>query len=239
MNESSAASLTLVGTVHRDRRGEARLLQLLERLSPGQLTLEMSLWALRYRQVHSRPQLLRLEHILDRLSAELGLDRAALEERPAIAGIRRLLELPFEYRVAAAYAAGAHIPLSLIDLSEVSAAKLKKVETELITYRNIRVLVNLTEEAGPGDESYLLARSLVLENPPAGRRHSFLEGRRGGEGIGPRDRKMSREIRGLLDARPGEELVHIGGWVHLVEDGKGETLYSLLLDLAPRRLLLD
>lgn len=239
MNESPAGSLILVGTVHRDRRGEPRLLRLLERLSPGQLTLEMSPFALHYRQIHSRPQVLRLERILDRLSAELGLDHAALEERPAIAGIRRLLELPFEYRAASSYAAAAHIPLSLIDLSEISVAKLKKVETELITYRNIRVLIDLTEDAGPGDESYLLARWLVLENPTAVLRRSFLEGRRGSEGVGPRDRNMAREIRTLMNARPGENLVHIGGWVHLVEDEKGETLYSLLADLAPRRLLLN
>lgn len=239
MNDLSTATLTLIGTVHRDSRGEGRLKQLLERLAPGQLTLEMSPWALHYRQNHSRIQLLRLERILERLSADLGLAPSSLRERPAIAGIRRLLELPFEYRAAAAHAARERIPLSLVDLSEISAIKLKKVESDLITYRNIKVLINLSEEDERGDESYQLARALVLEEPPESFRRSFLEGRRGKEGIGDRDRNMAREIRRLLEARPGGRLVHIGGWVHLVEDDGGETLYSLLRDLEPRRLLLD
>jgi hypothetical protein len=69
-------------------------------------------------------------------------------------------------------------------------------------------------------------------------RQAFLEGRRGDEGIGPRDRWMAAQIRRLLAARCGGHLVHVGGWVHLVEDARGETLYSLLADLAPQRLLL-
>jgi hypothetical protein len=69
-------------------------------------------------------------------------------------------------------------------------------------------------------------------------RQAFLAGRRGEEGIGRRDRHMAGEIRRLLAARPGR-LVHIGGWVHLVADREGETLYSRLEELSPERLILD
>lgn len=232
--------LTLIGTVHRDRHGESKLRRLLNELRPGEITLEMSPAALSYRQHHARAQLLRLERILDRLAAELGRDRQALQAHPSVADIWALLAPPFEYRSAAAYAEAAGIPLSLVDLSEVSAAKLKKVESDLITYRNLKVLVGLPAESETtAEEGYAVARSMVLGNAGRAVRRSFLEKRRGREGVGPRDAWMAEEIRRRLNAHPQRRLAHIGGWVHLVEDDGGETLYSRLQDLAPRRLLLE
>jgi hypothetical protein len=49
---------------------------------------------------------------------------------------------------------------------------------------------------------------------------------------------MAKQIRHLLAERQGSHLVHIGGWVHLIEDERGETLYGLLRDLNPVRELL-
>lgn len=232
--------LTLVGTVHRDREGIVKLRRLLDRLSPTEITLEMSPLALRYRRIHGRSRLLRLERILRRLAAELGRQEQDLRNHPAIEDIRTLLDLPFEYRAASEYAEKAGISLSLIDLSEISAIKLKKVESDLITYANIRVLVNLPPKGNPPSaESSRVARALVMSDPGEEVRWEFLRKRRGREGIGVRDRHMEREIRRRLGARPGSHLVHIGGWVHLVEDDLGETLYSRLQDLAPRRILLE
>jgi pheromone shutdown protein TraB len=235
----AAPSVTLIGTVHRDPRGEQKLRLLLERLRPDLLTLEMSEKALAYRQGEARHQLLRLDRILARLAAERGREAGELQSRGAIADIRTLLALPFEYRAAAAYAEAAGIPLRLIDLSEISTAKLRRVEADLITYRNVRVLVDLPEgsERSPA-EGYGTARSLTLGGAGEAVRQAFLQGRRGEEGIGPRDRHMEQEIRRLLAARAGR-LVHVGGWVHLVEDGRGETLFSRLADLEPQRLLLE
>jgi hypothetical protein len=79
---------------------------------------------------------------------------------------------------------------------------------------------------------------MITRDPGDAVRQAFLEGRRGEEGIGPRDRWMAAQIRRLLAPRRGAHLVHVGGWVHLVEDAQGETLYTLLADLAPQRLLL-
>lgn len=240
MTDPSAFSLTLIGTVHRDHRGGSKLAQLLAQLRPDEITLEMSPLALSYRQNHGRIQLLRLERILDRLAAELGRERQILRAHPAIADIWTLLAPPFEYQAAASYAKKTRIPLTLIDLSEVSETKLKKVESDLITYRNIRVLVNLpTDGDPPAEEGYEVARAMVLGNLGEPLLRAFLERRRGREGIGPRDQHMARQIRHRLDARPERHLVHIGGWVHLVEDAREETLYSRLKDLGPRRLLLE
>jgi hypothetical protein len=209
-------------------------------LRPLEITLEMSPLALRYRRIHGQSRLLRLERILDRLAAELGRERQELRNLPAIEEIRGLLALPFEYQAASEYAEEAGIPLCLIDLSEISAIKLKKVESDLITYPNIRVLVNLPEtDRPPPAENSGIARALVLTDPGEAVRRDFLKKRRGMEGVGSRDRHMAEEIRHRLSARPERHLVHIGGWVHLVEDDQGETLYSRLMDLAPRRILLE
>lgn len=239
MGNPEGATLTLIGTVHRDPLGGERMLRLLRELAPDLLTLEMSESAFAYRQGAARQQLVRLDRILDRLAVELGRDRRELGAHGAVADIRTLLALPFEYQAAAAYAADAAIPLHLIDLCEISALKLKKVETDLITHRNLRVLVDLpTRMERPSGEGYETARVMVLGDPVDAVRRAFLERRRGEEGIGPRDRWMAHKIGRLLAEHPVRHLVHIGGWVHLIEDEHGETLYSLLADLKPERVLL-
>lgn len=235
----SSANLTLIGTVHRDRRGGEKLFQLLRSLRPDILTLEMSGKALSYRLGEASNQLTRLDHILNRIAADGGRDREELERHPAVADIRLLLQIPFEFRVASTFAEETGIPLHLIDRSDISAAKLRKVETELITHSNLKVLANLPFDEEPRrGENYGMARQLIRDGADQGLRRAFLEGRRGVEEIGPRDRHMAGKIRLLLERYPGKHLVHIGGWVHLIEDNREETLFSLLADLQPQRVLL-
>lgn len=239
MTSPPATTLTLIGTVHRDPRGAEKLLPLLRRLRPDLVTLEMSEKAFAYRQGEAHRQLRRLDRILERLAAELMVSVHELQAHPAVADIRTLLALPFEYQAASAYAAEATVPMHLIDLSDVSAAKLKRVEGDLITYSNLRVLVSLPGKIeNSGSEGYETARALICKEPGETVRRAFLERRRGEEGIGQRDMAMAQAIRRLLERRSDGHLVHIGGWVHLVEDGRGETLYSLLKDLNPDRVLL-
>ena len=240
MTDRIPATLTLIGTIHRDPLGGDKLRSLLEQLSPDLLTLEMSPLALSFRQGKSGQKLQRLDMILDRLSQTLGRELGQLKSHPAVVDIRSLLDFPFEYRAAAAFAKERGIGLGLIDLSEISAIKLKRVETELITYRNLKVLVNLPPCAEKtGGEDFGSARMLISPKLDETVRQAFLQRHRGEEGIGPRDRWMAGEIRRRLEQSPGRHLVHIGGWVHLVDDREGETLYSLLKDCQPRRVLLE
>jgi pheromone shutdown protein TraB len=237
--EAARPRLTLIGTVHRDPRGAERLQSLLRSLHPDLITLEMSEKALAYRLGDARRQLLRIDRLLVRLARELPIEPVKLQAHPAVADIRTLLALPFEYQAAAAYAAGGEVPLHLIDRSDISAAKLQRVERELITYRNLKILVSLPVGAEKSDfEGYGRAHAMITRDPGETVRQAFLAGRRGEEGIGGRDRWMAAQIRRLLAARRGGHLVHVGGWVHLIEDARGETLYSLLADLEPQRLLL-
>jgi len=239
MKEPAPPSLTLIGTVHRDPGGAERLLLLLRRLHPDLLTLEMSEKALSYRLGEARRLQQRLDHILARLAGALPAKLVDLQSHPAVADIRTLLALPFEYQAAAAYAAEFRVPLHLVDRCDISAAKLQRVERELITYRNLKTLVSLPAGVEkPSFDGYERAHALITRDPGEPVRQAFLAGRRGEEGIGPRDHWMEGQIRRLLVEHRVAQLVHIGGWVHLVEDSRGETLYSLLADLGPKRLLL-
>jgi hypothetical protein len=238
MTDPHSARPILIGTVHRNPRGRQLLTSLLEKLRPDALTLEVSPYAIEFRRRHGPLLRRRLSGILDRLAAETGRGRAGLAAHPEVAGIEALLELPFEYRAATDYATAAGIPLDLLDSSLVSARKLRRVEKELLSPENLRIL--LKRQAGsPPPESHAVARRLVLEGAGASVRQAFLAPRRGPEGIGPRDRHLAEEIRRRLVDLPGGRLAHIGGWVHLVADEQGETLYSLLRDWNPQRLLLQ
>lgn len=239
MKVAVSPTLTLIGTVHRDPRGSERLLPLLRRLLPDLVTLEMSAAALAYRQGKAQLLRLRLDHILVRLARKNSTELAKLQAHPAVTDICNLLALPFEYQAAAICAAETAAQLHLIDRCDISAAKLQRVEAELITYRNLKMLVSLPNTAELSSfEGYDRAHALISRDPGEPVRQAFLAGRRGEEGIGPRDRWMAAQIRRLLAERPEAHLLHVGGWVHLVEDSRGETLYSLLADLKPQRLLL-
>ena len=49
---------------------------------------------------------------------------------------------------------------------------------------------------------------------------------------------MAGEVRQLVLQAAGRKVMHIGGWEHLLELPGGRSLYDLLKDLRPRRVLL-
>lgn len=231
-------SLILIGTVHRDPRGEPVLLHLLQRLAPTVLTLEMSPAARDFRQQRAPLLLRRLERILGRFAHRERRNLEELRAHPAVVDIRELLALPFEFRAAAAYCERHRAELHLLDDSDLTRDQFTLTERELIRARNLLTLLSLPPQPPP-PESLAAARRLLAPQCPGEVRRAFLAARRGPVGIGPRDRRMAQKIRTLLGTMLEGTLVHIGGWVHLLEDDDaGETLFSLLADLAPRRWLL-
>ena len=234
---SPGSSLTLIGTVHHDPRCAAPLAELLAQLQPARLTVEISPNVVAYRQTHGVLLLRKLGMIVERLLGQ-SASPVFIVDHPGIVAIRNLLGLPYEFRVACTYARKRGIEVQAIDESEVSLLKLRQVEERLISLQHLKRIAASPPEVPPDNaHRYALARQL-LTSPDARLRSAFLQGCRGEEGIGPRDRHLAAKIRSLAQDQPGH-LVHIGGWVHLLDDPGGETLYSLLSDLHPRRLLLD
>lgn len=231
-------SLVLIGTVHHDPLGEVLLGALLDRLAPKILTLEMSPAARDLRRERAPRLLRRLDRLLRFLARREGRDLEELDAHPAVEDIRALLALPFEYRATAAYCRRNGAELHLLDDSDLTRAQFELTETELIRARNLHTLLALPPQP-PAPESLDTARRVLAPECPREIRRAFLAGRRGPLGIGPRDERMAQAIRDLLKTRTEGTLVHVGGWVHLLEDEDGgKTLFSRLADLAPRRWLL-
>lgn len=224
--------------MHSDPRSAAALAGLLDQLQPDRITVEISPHAVTYRQTHGVLLLRKLGMILESLEKQETHPPSSLLNHPDIVAIRQLLDLPYEFRVASAYAAEKEIKLHAIDEAELSLLKLRQVEESLISRQHLKRITSSTGGEPPSHaHRYELARHL-LSTPDVTMRTAFLSGCRGEEGIGPRDRHLAGEIRQLLQSHP-RHLVHIGGWVHLLEDRGNETLYSLLGDLKPQRILLD
>lgn len=227
-----AAVITLIGVVHHDPRSAAPLAALLETLQPDRLTVEISPELVAYRQTHGVLLKRKLAMILERLAGP-----AFPGDHPAIAAIQDLLGLPYEFSAARAYAEKRGVEIHAIDAGAASVEKLRHVEERLISLQHLKRIASSPREGANAARRYDLARQL-LASPDAALRSDFLRGCRGEEGVGPRDCHLAGRIRALAQDCPGH-LVHIGGWVHLMDDPGGETLYTLLRDSCPQRILLD
>jgi cellobiose-specific phosphotransferase system component IIB len=236
-------SLTLIGTIHRDPNGLPRLMEILEGESPEIITLEMSEFGVAFRE-RAGPRLKgKLSDILRGLYGEsVQREREkpnksqGLFETEAIGAILLALELPFEFRAVKAYSERKGIPFRCIDLSKYSRAKLEKLQEEMITVENLRKI-----QAFPPMDQHeglrkqrILAQRLTSEDVDQFLVEAFLNGRMG-DGMALRDWYMSLRIKKILRNRG--HTVHVGGWEHLLDDPPGKTLYGLLKDLGPRRVL--
>jgi hypothetical protein len=236
-------SLTLVGTIHRDPNGFPRLMEILEGESPDIITLEMSEYGVAFRERNGPRLKERSFEILRGLGDIRETSQGGNPGRPqnpfqaeAIVPILLALELPYEFRAVKAYCERTGSPFRCIDLARYSRTKLKALQEEMITEDNLRKILELGSAAS-GEEmekQRFLARRLISKDADRFFIEAFLNGRRG-DGMARRDRYMSFRIKEIM--RDDEKTLHVGGWEHLLDDPKGRTLYGLLKDLGPRRIL--
>jgi len=228
--------LTLLGTVHRDPQGLVRLVQALKGLNADVITLEFSTYGLRYRLKKKGALSYSLLRGLHELYGTDGLRLGALKKlmrMTGIGGIRAFLDLPFEYKGASFHSRHNGIPLYCVDISSFSRRLLIKVD-ELLEPENLNKVITF--------ETALLRETITREYNQA--ETLLLNGR---QSIGKhlitankvwekRERIMASRIRNIAARYAGRSIVHIGGWQHLaVQPG---TLFSLLEDLTPKRVLL-
>jgi hypothetical protein len=236
-------SLTLVGTIHRDPHGFPKLMEILEGESPDIITVEVSEYGVAFRERNGPRLKERLFQILRgpgdiRETSQGGNPRGPQNpfQAETVVPILLTVELPYEFRAVKAYCELTGIPFRCIDLMRYSRTKLKALQEEMITEDNLRKILEL----GPGaygeemQKQRFWARRLISKNADQFFVEAFLNGRRG-DGMARRDRYMSFRIREIM--RDGGETLHVGGWEHLLNDPKGRTLYTLLKDLSPRRIL--
>lgn len=236
-------TLTLVGTIHRDPNGFPRLMEILERESPDVITLEMSEYGVAFRE-RTGPRLkAKLFDILRGLSGE-SIQRESAKpnksrspfESGAIRAILLALELPFEFRAVKAYSERKGISFRCIDLSKYSRAKLEKLQEEMITVDNLRKIPAFPplDQQDELRKQRILAQRLTSEDVDQFFVEAFLNGRME-DGMAQRDWYISLRIKEIM--RNHGYIVHVGGWEHLLDDPQGKTLYGLLKDLGPKRVL--
>jgi hypothetical protein len=225
MNDGSMMpEILLVGTVHRDPEGYGKLLSILDEEDPDLLTLEMSPYAVWFRREKRVALRRRLSHILEELAREAP-PRPYRDpfSHSAIRNILAIIEFPYEYEAASTFSRSRDIPFHCIDRSDYSRERISRIERELITKKNLRMLIRL----GPDDvcrrisQEYFLA-SMAIDGD-LGSTYCIQDRRE----LSMRDRFMARRIRGLLDVWRCRKLVHIGGWKHLLNHKKKrDTLYA-------------
>jgi len=220
----------MIGTVHRDPRGKGKLLALLRRERPSMISVEISPYARVFRDRESAVLRATLRENLRRIHREEGRPWREILSHSAIQGIFLLLKEPYEWRAATAYASETGGGLHDIDLSHVSEEKLSHLPG-IVSLENLRNLLRLSFPSLPEqvEDHYRRARFL-FSHPPA----VWLKSR----DLEERESIMAQKIRRLCLQAEGKRLAHIGGWEHLLELPGGLTLYDLLKDLQPRRLLL-
>jgi hypothetical protein len=211
------SELILIGTVHGDPRGYARLAKLLERLRPEVVTVEISRFSVRYRGVWEGRWRRRLEKALAGLPAGAG-------GHPAIRMIAAQIALPFEYRAARDYERRNGARCLPLDLGAVSRRHLPRYG-ELLSAANLASLL----DKDPEPQEALVAREfhrarLALDHPPW-----RLAGQKSPETL----RRLQR-----LALKHGR-IVHLGGWQHLVPWRDGDGMRAWLKDQQPLIILAD
>ncbi len=233
VSEPKSFALVMVGTVHRDPQGFVKLSRLLITEKPGFITVEMSPFARSFRAKHGLAIRASLRENIRRIEREERRPLREILSHSAILGIFLLLREPYEWRAAKIFAINHGSILREIDLSSYSADKLSHLN-ELIGLDNLRLLLrsssgSLEEEV---EAQYRRAHYLFSHPPSTWNMLKNMEMRE-------REFHMAAEIRGLAQGANGNKILHIGGWEHLVEYPGEESLFGLLKNLQPHRVLLS
>ena len=218
-------SLTLIGTVHGDPRGQARAGKLLNHLQPDLFTVEISPFSLRYRLQHGVRWQRQLTETLAGLPAVAALHLA-------IQRLTAQVALPFEVRAARDYSRSVSVPWRPLDLGFLSRRHLPRYEAELLSPANLEALLT-TADGSLADfvtGQFRRARETLARTPRRPISPGAFETLR-------RERFLARRLRSLASRH--RRVVHLGGWEHLVEWQDSPGLWGDLADLKPLRVLLD
>jgi hypothetical protein len=225
------SSLMMIGTVHRDPQGRARVLRLLQQEKPAIISVEISPYSRIFRARKAAAFRSILRENLRRIHQDEEIPWREILSKSAIQGIFLLLKDPYEWRAAEVYAQGTGIILKEVDLSRYSEERLSHLP-DLVSGENLRALLrlppsDLREEV---EAEYHRARFL-FGHPPIFRPKS--------PETQEREAFMAGEIRRLFRFAQGRKVLHLGGWEHLLELSGAISLFGLLKDLRPERVLLS
>jgi hypothetical protein len=222
----ASTNLILLATVHGDPAGYERAWRIFGQVAPEVITVEISPFSVRYRELAGKDWQRRLAEALKTLPPEA-------EKSLAVARLSAQADLPFEYRAARDWGRLNQVPVKLLDAGRVARRHLPRYTDELLTPDNLRLL---WENGAPGTlkdfvttefRQARLAREGKLRPLP----------RPADSGDKTRERLWAKRLKDLVNS--GKLVVHLGGWEHLVPWEGGGGLTELLADLKPKVILLD
>jgi len=223
-------TIVLVGTVHRDPKGYTKLFQLLEQERPSIITVEISPYSRAFRAQQAAALRARLRENLQKVGRERGRSLREIISQSAVLEIFLALREPYEWRAAKNYAERHGIELMDIDLSGYAEEKLSHL-AELISPENVRALLHLPSfDLSRQVESQYARAKFLFDHPPSLWPVD--------EEVRHREAHMAEKIRGFARQKNEGKTLHIGGWEHLVEFPQGKSLFGLVKDLQPTRIIL-
>jgi hypothetical protein len=235
-----SSRLLLLGTVHGDKRGMARLRRFLAQVRPHLVLLEMSPFARDFRIAHQRTCQKRLSIQLKRASAQCQMSWRRAFAHPEILAIRRQLALPFEYRAALQYSRRTEAKLVLVDQSSFSR-RLIASWPDLIAIGNLTTLLSLPHkcETFRIRQAYQLAHrclgdKTLVESLPF---HQVV--RQSEPAWIEREHFIAKQVRMAMTTLKGATALYIGGWQHLNAIDAPPSLRTLLKVPAAQCHLLD
>jgi hypothetical protein len=224
---SPTSQLILLATVHGDPAGYARAWRFFEQVRPEAITVEISRLSVRDREQALEGWQRRLSEAIKSLPPEA-------EKSLSVARLQAQADLPFEYRAARDWGKLHQVPVKFLDAGAVARTHLPRYADELLSPDNVRFLYENEAPGGTLEEFVAgefrrarLARQGKLRPLP---RFAASGNRR-------RERLWARRLKDLV--KSGKQVVHLGGWEHLVPWEGGGWLTELLSDLNPKVLLLD
>jgi hypothetical protein len=150
--------------------------------------------------------------------------------------IRETLRIPFEFSACRTYARSYGVPCHLVDLNWISREHLPLYESEVLTLENLTAIADTEDrslheviEAARRRAARCIGGEMSLVEAGVRADWESERGRR-------RETFLACRIRKIAAFHP--RVVHVGGWIHLVEDREGKSLASLLRDLSPTKVLL-
>ena len=229
--------LLLIGTVHRDPDGAAKLRKLLADERPVALAVEVSPYGLFYRQKNCRPLLRCLMRRVRRLAHDL---KVTWRDWGQIEAMRLQLQIPFEYRMAQRYCRDTGAAISCIDSSLWSKSWINDHWQQLLSSENLKGLlehypVNLAEEV----ERENKIAALLFNSPERSLAAAYTRPWSTDHSWQKREVGLAKMVEKTYARVRGGRVAYVGGWQHLLGPRAGGTLYERIEHLQPRRVLLD
>lgn len=216
----------LIGTVHKDLNGPRRLKRALNQEQPAILTLEATQAFIELEEKGES------SHIIDTLAKNNASEQI-------VSYFKEIDETAnYEYKASKEYVQEKGIQLHLIDDAESDRLRSKyynktALEESMLNFEKVIPSLNIMQlnkfrmnKISIIDEFYRFIGLIWGGEYELPFSRSFLESRR--NQLGKRDETMANKLVELANNNKDAKIVHIGGLGHLLEDEKGETLYSRL-----------